>query len=252
MIRRLCAITRLLLRNGCDIHETYQLLFKKYSFKSLLCPEADEAVESPGESEEPIWRDKFHYINLWLHFLSEQNIEVDFAEAADVSLRDTTLLQQLLFNQLFILKRFEKKTTKAIFILCSLGTNVSARMPNSGAQPLHLVAAVPYSLEGSCYTTAQFEILLKFGADPCARDPLGRTVTQFACAWGWRKQWIQALRKFNKLQVVIEQWEAQMAGGNDAPLDDAIRTGIDVTELSKPSFEGLSRRIVARGDRLDD
>ncbi|KAM0799760.1 hypothetical protein BDR22DRAFT_854104 [Usnea florida] len=167
-------------------------------------------------------------MSIWLDFISSQNIEMLSS------------------------KRFKRNTTEAIFMLCSLGANVSARMPYGGAQPLHRVAGVPYSLKGSFHATSQFEILLDFGADPCARDGWGRTVTQIACSSGWEEQWFQALRKCNKAQVVIEQLRAELAGWKDAPLDDAIRTGVDVTDLSKPSFGGLSRRIVARGDRLDD
>ena len=137
-------------------------------------------------------------------------------------------------------------------MLCAMGANVSARMPDSGAQPLHLVGTIPYSPEKALYIGAQFEILLQFGADPCARDGHGWTVTDFAVFSGWEEQWFQALFKCNKAQLVSEQLEAEGAGRTEAPFDNAMRTGVDVTDLSKPSFEGLSRRTVARGDRLDD
>ena len=249
-------ITRLFLRNGCDIHEAYQLPLEKHPFQSFLYP-IEGAVESPGKSEEPIWRDKSHSINIWLHFLSDQNVDGDFAETASVLMSGSTLLQGTIIAQSFKPELYKREITKAkfteaIFMLCSLGANVSARLPDSGAQPLHLVAEVPYSLEDSFHCTAQFEILLKFGADPCARDGLGRTVTHIACSSGWKQQWFQALCECNKAKVVIEQIRAELAGWKDAPLDDAIRTGVDVSDLSKPSLEGLSRRIAARGDRLDD
>ena len=211
-----------------------------------------ELEEGPGWSEEPIWQNKAHYGRIWLKFLSDQNIDVDYLEEAHVSNRGMTLLHFLISFQTCGLETVRRRNTEGIFILCTMGANVSARMPGSGAQPLHLVGTIPYSPKKAHYIGAQFEILLQFGADPCARDGYGLTVTEIACFSGWREQWYQALFKCNKAQLVLEQLKAERAGRTEAPFDNAMRTGIDVTDLSKPSFEGLSRRNVARGDRLDD
>ena len=244
------AITRLFLRNGCDIHEIYQQTFLR---QVLLGSLAREEAESPGGSEEPVWRDLPHHLNIWLQFLQDQNLDVDYIAADDPVLKpDLTLLQHSIYFQSLGLDKAGMRATEVVFMLCAMGANVSARMPDSGAQPLHLVACTPYSLEGSFYINVQFVILLAFGADPCARDDRGLTITQIACSRGWEEQWFRALCMCNKAQVVVEQMKAQIAGRKDAPLDDAIRTGVDVTDLSTPSIEGLSRRTVARGDRLDD
>ena len=253
MMTSKCAIVRLFLRNGCDIHETYQkpILETPFSFFSGY-HSLRELAEGPGGSEEPIWRDKWHYLNIWLQFLHDQNIDVDYVKVANISKRGTTLLQRLIYSQTRGLDTVGRRNTEAIFMLCTMGANVSARMPDSGEQPLHLVGTIPYSPEKALHVGAQFEILLQFGADPCARDGHGRTVTEVAVFSGWEEQWFGALTICNKHQVIQKQWKEQLAGREDAPPDDAIRTGADTSDLRKSSIEGLSRRTVARGNRLDD
>ena len=251
MMMSKCAITRLFLRNGCDIHEPYQKRLRQHPFISLLGSSAEGLVESPRGSEEPIWRDKSHCLYIWLQFLHDQKIDVDYRAADDIRLQNMTLLQFLIDSQTLGSERVGRRPTVAIFMLCAIGANVSAR-DAIGAQPLHQVAAVPHYPGKASYITAQFEILLEFGADPCARDDRGQTVTEIAYHIGWKEQWFQALRKCNKLQVVLDQIGAELSGQKGAPLDNAIRTGVDVTDLSTPSIKGLSKRIVARGDRLDD
>ena len=248
-----CAITRLFLRNGCDIHETYQKPVRENPFMSFIGLRSLQGlVEGPGWPEEPIWQNKSHYGWIWLQFLSDQNIDVDYGATDDMLPQPMTTLQCLINLQTLGSDKVGSSKTEAIFVLCALGADVSARMPDSGAQPLHLVGTIPYSPEEALYIGAQFEILLQFGADPCARDGHGRTVTAIACSSGWEEQWFEALCKCNKAQLVLEQLKAKRAGLTEAPFDNALRTGVDVTDLNTPSFEGLSRRTVARGDRLDD
>lgn len=243
-----CAITRLFLRNGCDIHEIYQKKFHETPFALYYGPRSLQ-----GWSEEPILQNKSHYCRIWLQFLSDQSINVDYgATDNNMSPRSTTTLHYFIGSQTRELDMKNRRNTEVIFMLCAVGANVSARMPDSGAQPMHLVGAIPYSPENALYIGAQFEILLQFGADPCARDGYSRSVTEIACSSGWKEQWFQALRKCNKAQLVLEQFKAERAGRTEAPFDNAMRTGVDVTDLSKSSVRGLSKRVVALGDRLDD
>ena len=252
MITRQCAITRLFLRNGCDIHEIYKRTLIQHpflGFLDFLDSQTEGIVKSPEWSEEPVWQNKSHYMRTWLDFLRDQDIDIDYSDYADFY--GWTLLQVVILHQHKDSGSYQR-STEGIFILCAMGTNVAARMPEGGVQPLHLVGSTPYSPERAFHIRVQFEILLNFGADPCARDARGRTVTEMAFSGGWKEQWVQALCKCNKVQVVIEQLVAERSGQTDAPLDNAMRTGVDVTDLSTPSVEGLSRRIAARGDRLDD
>ena len=253
MMTSKCDTTRLFLRHGCDINEIYEKPLQDHPLWILLSSHYfPGSVESRGWSEKPIWRNESHSINIWMHFLQDQNIDVDFTEARDVSLQGATLLRYFIIANNNRAVRSERGTTEAIYMLCAMGANVSASMPDIDAQPLHLVAMTPYSTEKASYIEVRFEILLKFGADPCARDGRGLTVTDVACSRGWRKQWVEALKKCDKSQVVVEQLEAERVGRTEPPFDNAMRTGVDVTDLSKSSIEGLSRRTVARGDRLND
>ena len=249
------ATTRLFLRNGCDIQEIYRKQLGKHHLLNHLCPIYAQE-RHPEWSEKPIWQNESHYMRVWLDFLRDQNIDVDCPDS-----KNWTPLQKITVLQQGDSASYQR-STDGIFMLCAMGANVSARIPSiklrpehtalCGVQPLHLVGTNTYSPEKAIYIKAQYEILLRFGADPCARDGHSRTVTQIACSSGWAKQWFGALRKCNKLQVVKEQLEAMIAGGRDAPLDNAMRTGVDIADLGKSSVKGLSRRTVGRGDRLDD
>ena len=179
MITSRCAITRLFLRNGCDIQENFPINLGEHPFLT-------SQEEHPESSEELIWQNESHHMRIWLDFLRDQNIDVDYPDHADHN--DLTLLHTILLLQRRGPTSYQG-STEAVFMLCAMGANVSARTFSNGAQPLHLICWTPYSSEKAFHIRAQFEILLNFGADPCARDGDGLTVTQIACSSGWEEQW---------------------------------------------------------------
>ena len=245
-----CLITRLFLRKGCDINKAYEyfnLLVtrmrgrKRRKFHGWL------------EFEKPLWQNESHYIKLWLSFLRDQNIFDEHAYSPNTKLANLRSAIAV-FHGLHLEGNFLDPTavTETVFMLCTLGADVSAAEKFVSMQPLHLIALIPYSPGMAFYVKTLFKILLDFGADPCARDKTGSTVLKIAVNNGWHIQWFEALRECNKLQSFIEQFEAEVLGREEGSLHTTIRTGVDITDLRKPSAQGLSRRIASRGDRLDD
>ena len=249
MMMNKCLITRLFVRKGCDINEAY----KEFIIIRML-NQGRLKLYGSLEFEKPLSQNESQYIKLWLSFLRDQNISVEYC--ADVPNMDSTNLQAAisLFNSSERDRYFADRTrvTEMVFMLCALGADVSATGTDLSLPPLHFIADIHYSPDMAFFIKTLFKILLDFGADPCARTKSGWTVLHIAWVNGWVIQWIEALIECNQLQVVMEQFRAGKLGREEEPLHTAMRTGVDVTDLSKPSAQGLSRRIASRGDRLDD
>ena len=239
---------------GCDLDETYETILPNLPRFSLLVSGVFRGigikVNGWFASEEPLWRNESQYLKLWLSFQRDHNVYVDYTNSFGL-----TCLQSLLVTQNFAPHESHhmssKEMTEDVFVLCALGADVSATTPIDGLQPLHLVAFSSYSPDKAFYIKTQFKILLDFGADPFARDDKGRTVGRIAFSRGWFDQWCEALLECKPLELVEDIIRAGLLGLEERPFHDTIRTGVDAADLSKPSAEGLSRRITSRGDRLD-
>ena len=142
-----------------------------------------------------------------------------------------------------------EKVTNAVYMMCSLGADASVRFPN-GQRPLHRLAQTPHTDEIAPYTQIQFEILLKFGADPFALDSKGGSPLLWAVANGWGKEFCSACRKsgWSKESLIEHVFNMRKKKKSDA----ADCTGIDASDLAGPSTTGLSKRVARYGDRLDD
>ncbi len=248
MMMNKCLITRLFLRKGCDINEfnIHISFFRRRQRQNL---------NGWFQLERPLWLNKSQYFKLWLSFLRDQTISDDYAYFPNMTFTNLQATIAVLHNSTLQTYLDPTQVTETVFMLCALGADVSATgtYPSIyNIQPLHLIALIPYSPDMAFYIKTLFKILLDFGADPCARDKQGRTILHIALDNGWDVQWREALKDCNQLQVFMEQFEAVSLGREEGPLHITTRTGVDTTDLSKPSAQGLSRRIASRGDRLDD
>ncbi len=251
MMMNKCLITRLFLRKGCDINEAYKDLVLR-----RMLNRGRPKFYGSLEFEKPLWQNESQYVKLWLSVPRDQNISDEYAYFPSMN---STNLQAAISsflsceNEIYVTD--PTNMTETVFMLCALGADVSATdfyLSIHSIQPLHLIALIPYSPDMAFYIKTLFKILLDFGANPCARTKSGWTVLDIALDKGWDVQWLEALRECNQLQVIVEQFVAEVFGREEGPLHTTIRTGVDITDLSKPSAQGLSRRIASRGDRLDD
>ena len=241
MMTQRCQVFRLFLRKGCDLDKAYQQICGSFAFVRFG---ADKKQPEWIKSEKSLWQNEPHYLKIWLEFLRDQDIDVDQTFSTGLTFLQTLIMAQYPDFPDESEDSGDRDSTELISILCAQGANVSAIEPDHGERPLHLVCGIPYSPEKAFYVRAQFEILLSSGADPCARNGQGLTVTEVAGSSGWEEQWFEALDNCNKHQVVLEQKETEISGPKDIPLDNT---------LSKSSIIGLSRWIlhVAIGWMID-
>ena len=240
-----CSLTRLFLRQGCDLDETLRYLLLDCKGKKGL----DLGYRVPAQSSPTSQSHKGYVQQLlrsarWTAFLRDQHVDLHTVFDGP----------QVLFNaflvQLFVSDAYPKTMTGMITLMCALGADVSIRDVETGEQPLHILARLRHAPEKEFDIMAQLVMLLLHGADPLTRDYNGVSpfLRAFMTEGGAWKLWIKTFADYGLYgpESIRRHMEESEYYTNVAA------TGADIGEPERYPTAGLTRRSCQRGDRLDD
>ena len=139
--------------------------------------------------------------------------------------------------------------TSIAILFFELGAVKSNVVSQSKMQPLHMLLSKDWSADYSEGMIELMVLLLENGADPCALTDDGQSVLNYACQFGWMKEFARAvvLCGIDASEVACESLRRERT------FKDSIANSTALAEdmINGPSLEGLSQRTPLLGDRLD-